>query len=195
MKKCSFLGTLVLIFAGAALAILPSLATPAVADILLTDIDILPGFPLTDMNSTYWTGSDDNPSDWMELNNANPTTEEAWLEALLGLVYDDPSVSYFDRIEANEGGLGADDKFLTDFDPDFSWEYAVVKYANYWNAYQDIPSDDLLTVASEQEKLSNGISHITFFNGAPSVPEPPIMLLLGSGLIGLAVFSRKLRKK
>jgi hypothetical protein len=31
-------------------------------------------------------------------------------------------------------------------------------------------------------------------NGAPSVPEPPMMLLLGSGLIGLAVFSRKRRK-
>lgn len=185
MKKHSFLGTLVLIFAGASLAILPSLVAPAGADMLIVDIDP------PDLNSTYWTGSDDNPSDWTELNNANPTTEEAWLEALLGLVYDDPSVSYFDKIEAGTGGLGADDKSLTDFDPGFSWEYAVVKYANYWNAYQDNPGDDLLTVG----QLSNGISHISFFNGATSVPEPPAMLLLGCGLIGLGVFSRKLRKK
>ena len=190
MKKHSFLGTLVLILTGAALAIVPSLVTPAAASLLLNDSDILPG-DLTDVNSAYWTGSDDNPSDWKELNNANPTTEEAWLEALLGKYYDDPSVSYLDKIEAGTGGLGDDDKSLTDFDPGFSWEYAVVKYANYWNAYQDNPGDDLLTVG----QLSNGISHITFFNGVPSVPEPPMMLLLGSGLIGLAVFSRKRRKR
>jgi hypothetical protein len=190
MKKYSSLGTLVLILAGAALAIFPCLMTPAAASLLLDDSDIVAG-DLTDVNSTYWTDTDDNPSDWKELNNANPTTEEAWLEALLGLVYDDPSVSYFDRIEAGTGGLGLDDKSLTDFDPGFTWEYAVVKYANYWNAYQDNPGDDLLTVG----QLSNGISHITFFNGAPSVPEPPMMLLVGSGLIGLAVFSRKRRKR
>ena len=185
MKKYSFLGTLVLILAGAALAILPALVTPAAATLLIGDIDA------PDVNPTYWTGSDDNPSDWKELNNANPTTEEAWLEALLGLGYDDPSVSYFDRIEAGTGGLGDDDKSLTDFDPGFTWEYAVVKYANYWNAYQDNPGDDLLTIG----ELSNGISHITFFNGVPSVPEPPMMLLVGSGLIGLAVFTRKVRKR
>ena len=50
MKKCSFLGTLVLIFAGMALAILPSLVTPAAADMLLTDSDT--GNPFTDMNPT-----------------------------------------------------------------------------------------------------------------------------------------------
>ncbi len=162
----------------------------ALADSLVVDIDVAPG-DLTDVNVLYWEGSDSNPAHkdlGNQLLNSNETTEEAWLEALLGKVYDDPNVWYVNRILAGEGGLGMDDKILTNFDPGFTWDYAVVKYDGYWAAYED-DGDGLLTIGS----LPNGISHITFFDphGHTTVPEPATMLLLGSGLICLAGYGRK----
>jgi len=147
---------------------------------LVTDID-LPG-----LNPAYWTGDDMNNTD--QLKNADPGTEEAWLEALLGKDYDDPSVNLIYRILKGTGGLGFDDKSLTDFDPGFLWAYAVVKYDGMWIAYENNGLNNLLTT----DTFDWGISHITFF-GPTSVPEPATMLLLGLGLMGLIGFRRKLR--
>lgn len=124
-----------------------------------------------------------------QLGNSNPTTEEAWLEGLLGLTYNDPSVNFLDDIQANEGGIGDDDKQLTNYDPGFAWDYAIVKYNGQWIAYEDTGNDNLLTTGI----FPKGISHVDFFGPQP-VPEPATMLLLGSGLIGLWGF-RKMFKK
>lgn len=150
------------------------LSSFALADAIVADIDP------PDINSTYWAGSDQNPSLVGQLVNSNPTTEEAWLEALLGKVYNDPTVNYITKID------GSGDKQLTDFDPGVAWDYAIVKYGNYWIAYGDTGNDDLLTAGS----FDFGVSHVTLFGGEP-IPEPATMFLLGSGLIGLAGYGRK----
>ena len=92
-----------------------------------------------DFNALYWTGSDVNPGDNLE--NSNPTTEEAWLEALLGKNYNDPTVNFISKIEDPLGGP----KELTNYDPGFAWDWAVVKYDGYWAAYVDTDNDNLLS--------------------------------------------------
>ena len=177
MKKFTmFLLGVVLVF---------DLVSHAPADIKVVDIDIKED-PLSNINPAFWTGEDHNFSTWKELNNANPGTEEAWLEALLGRTID---VSLLGRVEASNAitGLGGDDKGVQNYNPNFSWDYAVVKFGNYWGAWQDNDPDDLLTTGP----LDKGISHITFFSGVAAVPEPATMLLMGCGLVGLGVFGRK----
>jgi len=155
----------------------------------LTDVDTLN--PLTDINPTYWEGSDRNPqgkdiASGDRLVNSNTTTEEAWLEGILGLVYDDPSVNYYDRKNDPVGG----GKALNNYDPGFNWEYAVVKWGDNWTAFGN-DGDRLMSTAVD---FTKGVSHITFFNGS-EVPEPATLLLLGAGLVGLAGFGRKRFKK
>lgn len=176
MKKVLFLASLILTTL--------ILATTVMADTLVQDVDT--ANQLTDINPLYWKGSDSNPSGKSQLNNADPTTEEAWLEALLGKVFDS-DIFFITRIEAGSNGLGSDVKQVTDFDPGMHWDYAVVKFGNYWIAYQDTNADHLLTTGN----LRYGISHITFFD-PPTVPEPTTMLLLGLGLVGLAGLRKKL---
>ena len=157
------------------------MAAPAAADIMLTDVDP-PAF-----NSSYWVGNDTNPSTFSQLNNANPTTEEAWLEGILGKAYNDPGVFYAGRIDDPLGGP----KQLLNFDPGIAggWDYAVVKFGNYWAAFEDTGNDNLLTTGL----FRYGVSHVTLFNGtSTSVPEPATILLLVSGLVGLVGFRKKI---
>jgi len=163
------------------------LATPCTATIyLINDIDT--SNSLTNINPTYWESTDENSQGknvtGTVLKNSNPTTEEAWLEGLLGQVYNDSSVNYYNKIENPLGGP----KVLNNYDPGFNWEYAVVKWGDNWSAFSN---DGNRTMSWSFDK---GVSHATFFNGSP-VPEPATLLLLSSGLIGLAGFGRKKFKK
>ncbi len=111
------------------------------------------------------------------LGNSNPSTVEAWLESLLGgqdvrLVKD-----YTASGEPNSLTLN----------PNISWDYAVVKFGQNFNAYSDSPNDNLIVVGP----LSNGVSNIRFF----AVPEPSALLLLGAGLVAASPFVRSRRRR
>ena len=149
------------------------LATPAAADILVVDVDP----PDTDTNPQWFSPT-------------NPDAEEAWLEGLLGLYYDDPSVEFIQKDETGDP---------LDVVPS-SWTYAVLKYGvgepglpnpDHWAIEDD--GDNILQL-SGLGLPTTGLSHVSYF-GPRSVPEPATMLLLGSGLLGLALFGRQRFKK
>lgn len=155
--------------------------SPARADMLVGDIDTV---PLSDINPAVWSGSDQNPSLWHQLVNSNPSTEEAWGEAILGLTTD---LVFIDRDE-----LSGSDTSLSGYDPGFAFQYAIVKYAGFWALYLDSDSNNLLDVGP----FDFGISHVTFFNpDGVTVPEPSIALLLGAGLVGVGAFARRRRRR
>ena len=138
------------------------LITPAGADMLVLGTSALSGCT--------------NPQ-WFSP--TNPDQEEAWLEGLLGLIYDDPLVEFISK----------------DTVPS-SWTYAVLKYGvgapavtnpDHWAIMDD--GDNILQL-SGLGLPTTGLSHVSYF-GPQSVPEPSTILLLGSCLIVLAGFGRK----
>jgi hypothetical protein len=143
--------------------------TPVRADILVVDVN-----PADVYTNPQWF----SPSD--------PTDEGFWLGKLLGF-----SVPFISKDE---------DSNPLDNVP-AAWTYAVLKYGNgqpgaanpdHWAIQDD--GNFILNLGGilglpDLEKLS----HVSYF-GQP-IPEPATMLLLGSGLIGLAGLARKRFKK
>jgi len=151
---------------------LACLVTPAVADTLVPDIvpPTLPGYT--------------NPQ-WFSP--TNPDEEEAWLEGLLGLIYDDPSVEFIQKDETGDP---------LDVVPS-SWTYAVLKYGvgkpedtnpDHWAIMDDGDFD--LELGDISGLPTGGLSHVSYFTGQ-SVPEPATMLLFGSGILFVGLFGRK----
>jgi len=161
------------------------MATPVWADMLVIDLDP----PDTDTNP-------------QRLPNSNPVTEEAWLEGLLG----GQDVLYLGKDEKdwNDGIWSEwdDNSNIWVDSPSVTWTYAVLKYGvgkpsidnpDHWAIVDD---NDGIIAFSDISGLPalDRLSHTTYFEADP-IPEPATVLLLGTGLLGITGFRKRLRKK
>lgn len=136
-----------------------------------------------------------------KLSDSGDTEERTWAEGVLGLDLTltfkyDTTGSGWSPVEGYEPGvyahslLGAPEYFLiktgnvTDGDVKRNWLFRNLDESSF--AVIDLE-------AMGFKRISNvgGISHITQFDGSTKVPEPGTLILLGSGLIGLAAWGRK----
>lgn|GEM_PF-6243652 len=161
------------------------IATNVSADMLMTDVDTADAWS---KYSAYWDGDDTNQ---MELANSSKAAEENWIEALLGLQFDDPSVEFI----AKEAP-GGDITMQQDYYPGFSWDFVIVKAGRKSFAFEDTGDDDLLSFNLAGYEWRNAISHQSYFRhgqtGSP-VPEPATLLFMGMGVTALAARMRKKR--
>lgn len=142
---------------------------------LVTDVD---GTNKT-MYSQYWEGNDQNIQ---KLKNSSENSEENWLEALLGLEYDDPSIKLLLKDEDfNQSYLN--------FTPTFDWDYVVIKAARTSYAFYDTGSNLI------NGYFCNDVSHITYFtDNLTPVPEPTTFILFGFGILGCGYLFRRSKK-
>ena len=154
------------------------MTTPVKADVLVADIDP-PGN--TDTNPQWFSPS-------------NPAEEEAWLEGLLGLTYNNPNVVF---VSKDEDGNPLDNVPA-------NWTYAVLKYGvgrpslsnpDHW-AIQDNGNSILELGSIGGLPSGDRLSHVTYFlstTSTTSVPEPNTLILLGIGLISALGLRRKIK--
>jgi hypothetical protein len=85
------------------------------------------------------------------------------------------------------GGPIAEDAFLLVKDGNHSPAWYLFDLSG-WNGTDDL---ELSGFWPDQ----GAISHVTLYGGTTTVPEPGTLLLLGSGLVGLALYGRKSFKR
>jgi hypothetical protein len=135
-------------------------------------------------------------SDTNLLSNSNPTTETTWVNSVLAspatFVVKDEPVAYYGTDTANTFA----------FSLSSTSEYFVIKNATYWALYQNQAElgwgvfDSTLLPGGMNLSSGTTISHVSQFDSnTTSVPEPSTTLLLGAGLLGFGLYSRKRSKK
>jgi hypothetical protein len=140
---------------------------------------------------------------WAALDKSGDGTELAWVQNYFNdyTITLDYKTDAMNWLPTNEAGLYAIG--FTTYEP----EYFLVKTGNGIETLDDAThflfSNDTnlgwgvinlyLQLGFEDVVGISGVSHIDEFNGAP-VPEPATLILLGSGLIGLAGIRRKIEK-
>lgn len=121
------------------------------------------------------------------LPNSDPRTEESWLESLTWVMTHERDVQFIIKYEDKYSYPLYPEKKSLNFDPENSeWIYAVVKYGRVSTAFRD-DGDGILTLGP----LDQGISHVSFFGTGVKLPEPATMILLGLGLLGLGIVTRR----
>ncbi|GGX59795.1 PEP-CTERM sorting domain-containing protein [Saccharospirillum salsuginis] len=129
------------------------------------------------------------------LGNANPTTEQAWIESILGY-----SVWYEDKTEDVDLYVTQESSSVVAFGLTSQPSHFVVKDSTHFALFSNNQSMDwgVLDLAEHfgTHKLEDlQFSHVTEFNSdSVPVPEPGTSALLAAGVLGLYLSRRRNRR-